>query len=1127
MRSNFLSRMIVGAVILMMTFIAVGAFQTKEVEAGTCSGAFVGGTGICYPTVPIKGDVLVGDGVGNWVQTATSSLGISGGSGGTGNVATSTGESTGQLAYWTSTNGTPATLGKVATSTLMPSSPLTGSFVQIGSSGSLGCQIASGSQAGCLSSADWNTFNGKLSTEPFWVYANSAISTTSPVGIYASTTIGNASQTTGLTISGGSTTTQNAYFASSVGIATTSPGVPLDILLGGSYASLPKSNVIEVASSSRGTATSSLFLLDSTGSLKLGGGTDAAFSATNGNLQTNGQISAGNDIFIPNSNEGIFFANVNSFAPGIEKLTTSNAVEFVPNSIGSTGSESNTYFSAGGDWGISTSSPSAELAISANSGQTFPGNNLFQVASSTASATTTLFNVSNTGAITQGGGATSTFSNGVNLSAGCITYNGGTCLTSNTGTVTSVGLSDSNSTLTIGATPVTTSGTITATLNLAHANTWSALQTFNNASTTLLSITTQGWAKIFEGTYYADSFAGADIGAQINAAYAACPSIGCPIYVPTGSYTFSTPIVFGTAGKVPTLICGAGGGAVNLTYTGVGTSTTFNYLNLSGSLLAGGGGQNCNLIGQQNAGTIGLQIGGSNGSNGISLSNIHVINFAQNIVMGANNWEINLTNVKSEYGLNNLVVEPANNSGEQININGASDFSDSLNTHYDACVVLQNSSVSSINFDGTSFDDCNVQVADGNFQVNFDGDHWENPDYNPVGNYTYLELATTSSNGFSNIAITNSTFENDATTTGKSPYQYILNGTKLVMSGDEAVSNNGITVTDLVQNVNTGEQSLEVYGFRNIGESAVTNVATSSLLFSINSSQSAGQLIETGIPFDGITLNASVNGGGTAGYGFFDTGANNYIQSNGNPIQVTNSSQYGQFPLIIQNPNSINASSTGIGFAVSNEVAQPGLSDGVVGAGVIFQRIGGGSYGDLAFLITDSNNLFHEVMRITNTQNVGISTTTPQSKLVINGTTSTEGYLQIASSTNQNIFNVYSTGQLEVGGLPPTVATSTGSGTGSVPVTLTGSSNDFNFNITTGTSPSGTNATIATFTMPSACPNRTVPVFSDANKNTDALAVVSIVFASSTSATQFVLVSGATGLAAATNYIWDFHVGCN
>jgi hypothetical protein len=75
---------------------------------------------------------------------------------------------------------------------------------------------------------------------------------------------------------------------------------------------------------------------------------------------------------------------------------------------------------------------------------------------------------------------------GVVTLTGCLTGNGtgvitgsGTCNTSNA-TVSSVGLSDSNSTLTIGGTPVTTSGTLTATLNLGHTNTWTVPQYFNN-----------------------------------------------------------------------------------------------------------------------------------------------------------------------------------------------------------------------------------------------------------------------------------------------------------------------------------------------------------------------------------------------------------------------------------------------------------------------------------------------------------------------------------------------------------------------------------------------------------------------------------------------------------------------
>lgn len=57
--------------------------------------------------------------------------------------------------------GSNSLVNSVSTSTLTATSPLTGSFVQIGSGGALGCQVASGSQAGCLSSTDWNTFNGK------------------------------------------------------------------------------------------------------------------------------------------------------------------------------------------------------------------------------------------------------------------------------------------------------------------------------------------------------------------------------------------------------------------------------------------------------------------------------------------------------------------------------------------------------------------------------------------------------------------------------------------------------------------------------------------------------------------------------------------------------------------------------------------------------------------------------------------------------------------------------------------------------------------------------------------------------------------------------------------------------
>ncbi|MBK3666174.1 hypothetical protein JJE66_33755 [Bradyrhizobium diazoefficiens] len=155
---------------------------------------------------------------------AWTGIGTGGGSGGSGNVSTSTAESPGYLAYWTSNGATPALLGKVATttascsgntscssftiigsspvtissagggtglststplsnsnllvystslggyaygvatSTLTAGSGLSGSFTQVGSGGSVSCATASGSIFGCLTAADWTTFNNKQAT---------------------------------------------------------------------------------------------------------------------------------------------------------------------------------------------------------------------------------------------------------------------------------------------------------------------------------------------------------------------------------------------------------------------------------------------------------------------------------------------------------------------------------------------------------------------------------------------------------------------------------------------------------------------------------------------------------------------------------------------------------------------------------------------------------------------------------------------------------------------------------------------------------------------------------------------------------------------------------------------------
>lgn len=161
----------------------------------------------------------------------------------------------------------------------------------------------------------------------------------------------------------------------------------------------------------------------------------------------------------------------------------------------------------------------------------------------------------------------------------------------------------------------------------------------------------------------------------------------------------------------------------------------------------------------------------------------------------------------------------------------------------------------------------------------------------------------------------------------------------------------------------------------------------------------------------------------------------------------------------------------------------------------------------------------------------GIGTTTPFASLSILGkhfdTDVTSPYVVVASSTptaTTTVFQIGRSGQITQGGRVPTIATSTGSGTGSVPVTVSGVANFVNLNITTGSAPAQ-NATIATVTLPEACPAATVPVLSPANTKAAATSTAGV-YASSTGATTFVVNSGGTSLTASANYIFNVHVGC-
>lgn len=102
----------------------------------------------------------------------------------------------------------------------------------------------------------------------------------------------------------------------------------------------------------------------------------------------------------------------------------------------------------------------------------------------------------------------------------------------------------------------------------------------------------------------------------------------------------------------------------------------------------------------------------------------------------------------------------------------------------------------------------------------------------------------------------------------------------------------------------------------------------------------------------------------------------------------------------------------------------------------------------------------------------------------------------------------------------PTIAAGTGAGT-SPTVSVTSNGKQLQVTVTTGTLPTGTNATIATVTLANALSYTPYPLFVAASANSSLLTGASMIYMISTGAANVTITSGTTALTAATTYIWN------
>lgn len=443
--------------------------------------------------------------------------------------------------------------------------------------------------------------------------------------------------------------------------------------------------------------------------------------------------------------------------------------------------------------------------------------------------------------------ATTTFSTtrGINLANGGCYAIAGTCITSSgsggggygvgTFSTTTSNVSGTLNNYPNNTTDIVTIGsnsTTTAEMYFDPNTNVSYFQGSITVGTTTSSLATSTIANL-GGVLYVPAFqdAGEDISKAANDAYAFCPLKSCIMDIPRGNFSYATPILFATDGK-RALLRGTPAGGTTLTYTGTATSTTINWgIQDTGIDHTSGCGIENIVFKNTDSGSsratssspiIGIEVGGTNGSDCTELTNVDIMGFGYNLWLSANNYNFNFQNGMIRNGGQAIHAAPASNSGELITFNDAFivDNWATYGAEADNCIYLDHSSVASILFNGVSMDDCAMWVGQAN-NVTIIGGHNENVGFSSWGKYTPI---TIDNNVATNVSITGTTFFNMATTLGNSPDQFISNGGTLNLNGVIFRRFGGVTIPTAITLTGSGRVTWQ--SLNNVSSAAFTEIVT-------------------------------------------------------------------------------------------------------------------------------------------------------------------------------------------------------------------------------------------------------------------------------------------------------------
>jgi hypothetical protein len=377
-------------------------------------------------------------------------------------------------------------------------------------------------------------------------------------------------------------------------------------------------------------------------------------------------------------------------------------------------------------------------------------------------------------------------------------------------------------------------------ISTTTANTFTAPQTF---ATTTNAIN-------IEGTLYADQFPGADMGAKINNAYAALPSAGGTIVVSPGTYLYSTPIVFGTAGKTALLEGAAGGGfysagGTTLQYTSsTGIGFTYNVNNYSSAGIglsdlslvgpAGIGGIGSSTSASNTTSTVGVFLGGANGATGFNMNGVNLSGWGKGLQLGNNISLLNVTNsVIQKNGMDIYSPTASGAVGENNRVsnsiladsNAATSSASSISQF---CVYVQMSGNVQWTFDNNSIDDCQLFSTQSGGTANIwrlTDNHFENPN-TTQGPYDFVK-GITGQVGSVVFVSTGNDYMNDFTSSPST--EDITNGATFISQGDTVeINNNAVPTTNFITDLDSNDVaswSGLTQKFANTGQTAaITNV---------------------------------------------------------------------------------------------------------------------------------------------------------------------------------------------------------------------------------------------------------------------------------------------------------------